>query len=172
MGRIVTSPDIYKDLESIESRLSSLERISGPSPIETFLQEGENNAWVSYSSAGETVYVNSGKTIPLRWVYTPPINVWVEVHVQCMRRNTAAAWVLADLSTTVSPAPEEGATPKSSRVNIHNAFDGVVSSNNFICALASGVTYTISSTLTDAGATGQYYQGSNWLWMTGKAWRR
>lgn len=163
-------------MADLESRLATVEGRSKGSIITTYSMYGANSNWILLAGAGQGVYVDAAQTNQLRWDYTPPFDVWAEVHTQMLVWNSGtASWLYSNITLGCSPAPGSGPPSTVSRVYDHNGASGggVTNHAKAVFPLTGGVAYSMAcSTNNTGGNTFQYYQGSQYLFLLGKAWPR
>lgn len=142
--------------------------------LTTFLQEGENAAYVPMGN-GTNITVNAAQTKLLQWAYTPPVDVWAEFYIYAgLVQKTDANYHYALLSVICSPAPAVGLATGSGPLIMQHAavqtFEGYQQTK--LWGLAAGVAYTMRANWGTQGGTWQYNQSQDYLRCIGKAWAR
>ena len=150
----------------------------GRSPyVALYTQEGENVAYQACFT-GQVVCVNAGNTKALQWIYTPPFDVWAEVHYHAgLLQKVDAAYHYSQLLPQVAPAPVAGVGGLvGGGSDAHMAHATVQTYSRHVMtklyALAGGTQYVFNCTWNLSGGTWQLYQAPTHLWMIGKAWPR
>jgi hypothetical protein len=142
----------------------------GGAPI-VYRMEGETNAYVGVSN-GNYICVNASSKI-LQWVFTPPVDVWVDVafHIGLIQALTAGYFYIQP-GMVCGPAAAVG-TPPQQIVMMHNqvqTFEPIYLRARL--GLNAGTTYTIAVLWSSNGGTWQYHQNAVYLHMIGEAWPR
>jgi hypothetical protein len=123
-------------------------------------------------SNGNYICVNASSKI-LQWVFTPPVDVWVDVafHIGLIQALTAGYFYIQP-GMVCGPAAAVG-TPPQQIVMMHNqvqTFEPIYLRARL--GLNAGTTYTIAVLWSSNGGTWQYHQNAVYLHMIGEAWPR
>jgi hypothetical protein len=150
----------------------------GRSPfVALYTQEGESAAYWPIGNA-YTVCVDAAGAKPLQWLYTPPFDVFAEVHFHLgLLQKTDAFYHYSQLMPECVPAPVAGVGGLvSGGSDAHMMHSQVQTYGRHVMtklyALAGGTAYTMRAKFGTSGGGFQLYQAPSHLWMIGKAWPR
>lgn len=158
--------DVQVNFDAIVKRLSG-------TIIDTQRLSGNNNAYKAPALVTENFFTN-GATGPLQLVFTPKEDCWWEVHANIgILQKTDAAYNYAYGQLSLSPPDADGYSAAPNILTQHATVDDYgFRSPSRIWKLKAGVTYTCVCLFSSSGGTWQYYQGGDYLFIEGKAWRR
>jgi hypothetical protein len=142
-----------------------------------YTQEGENVAYCNYVN-NNNICVDAAQAKLLRWLYTPPFDVWAEVlwHVG-LTQKMDAAYHYTQLNALCTPAPVAAVGGLTGQGwDTHMGHSQVQTYGRHVLmklyALAGGTQYAMQANFVTSGGTWQYYQAPTHLWVIGKAWPR
>jgi hypothetical protein len=143
----------------------------GGAPI-NFRMEGENAAYAGFTGS-QPIAVNASSKL-LQWLFTPPMDVWVDVEALLgLVQKVDANYHYAQFSASCNPVPAIGAGTATHTITQHSAvqqFEGYRS--RYLAGLTGGVAYTINASIGISGGTWQYHQANNMVSLIGRAWPR
>lgn len=166
---------LAQKMADLDSRLARIENAPGVKILDTYIMPGAYEGYVTITAVGQGVYVDAAQSVPLRWVYTPPVDAWVETVTFAgqVYQFGSATWEYLYLQTTCSPAPISGNAATLSIGTQHNAAPYGTRMTSKIWPVTAGVTYTFGNGWAGTGgAIWQVYHGSGYLHMHGKSWPR
>lgn len=133
---------------------------------------GQNNAYRAQN--GGSFFVDAAATLPLRLLYTPPVNAWWDVRLFIgLMQKIDAAYSYAQVTLGISPADADGDTGSTHTITQHAAVQTYEGYNgSALVKLSAGVAYQAIATFGVSGGSWQYHQMGNVLRIESKAWAR
>lgn len=142
----------------------------GGAPL-SYRQEGENNAYVGMAS-GTNITVNAAQTKLLQWIFTSPIDLWVEVEFSLGIVNKIdAAYHYAQFNIILANVAIGSAITviRTQHASVQQ-YEPYFLKGKY--GVNAGVTCQFYVSVGLSGGTWQYHQGPTYLLMTGRAWPR
>jgi hypothetical protein len=157
---------------ALEQRIRRLENATGRI-VDVQRLNGQNNAYRAISTA-TSFTVDAAGTIPLALSYTPPVDVWWEVHANIgVLQKIDAAYHYAYGQLELLPADVDSVSSAPNILTQHTSVDDYGwRGPQRIWKLAAGTAYTCTANFSPAGGLWQFYQGRDYMFIEGKAWTR
>ena len=168
IGHTATLADHETRIDAVEADVATKGRL-----IDVQRLIGSNNAYAAIATGG-LFYMNAALSIPMRFSYTPPVDVWWEtrMNVGVLQKTDAAyhyGYVSVGLNTPDADG-HQGAYQIFTQHSTVDVFGFRVPTKTW--KLTGGVAYQASAIFTASGGTWSYYQGDAYHFAEAKAWTR